>query len=73
MRIHIDRTAMQIMRRSEDVRKFIASLAVEPRSTWALPVLDHPNEYELPIAGIWVRWQIDHTGSETVIRVTVLE
>lgn len=73
MRIHIDREAMQIMRRSEVTRKFIASLAATPIPEWALPVAGYPGEYELPIDGAWVRWKIDHSGSETVISVTIIE
>lgn len=73
MQIQIDREAMIVMRRNERVRRLIALLANDPTPEWARLVPGFPGEYEQPVDGYWIRWRIDDSGSERVIKVTVIE
>lgn len=56
-----------------EIRQFVESLKIdsEPKSARSLP--ERPGRYEDFIAGLWVIWEVDTTGSETIIRVTISE
>jgi hypothetical protein len=36
-------------------------------------VPERPGYYEEFVGGVWIGWMVDDTGSETVIRVAIVE
>ena len=54
-----------------EVRSFIESLKTNPRPDGIRRIPERPNYYEEFVAGFWIGWQVDESGSETIIRVTI--
>ena len=54
-----------------EVRAFVESLKRDPRPPDAMTIPERPNYYEEFVAGVWIGWSVDSSGSETAIRVTI--
>ena len=58
---------------STEVRRFVQSLRRNPRPADAMTIPGRPNYYEEFIAGHWIGWTVNDSGSETIIKVTIVE
>lgn len=76
MRIHLSQQAMQVYRDPNvpaELRQAIQSLRINQKPEWARCTPERPNRYEFPISSYWIVYEIDNSGSETVIKVEVIE
>lgn len=58
---------------NSDLRTFVQKLGENPMPTGALESKVRPGTREEFVSGYWVIWEIDKSGSETIIRVTISE
>jgi hypothetical protein len=71
MRLHrSERLQNQWYGVSPEIRRFVESLKQNFRRDDCI-VSNRPNRYEDFVGGKWVIWEIDDSGGETVIRVTI--
>lgn len=72
MRIHLKRDIIAIWHTlPPEVRVFVEALKRNPHPTEAYAITERPGYYEDFIAGYWLGWQVDDSGNETIIRVTI--
>lgn len=76
MRIHYSFYVAKLLRdlgeNGIELRRAVESLLQNPRPEWGRAIPDRPGFYEFPIAERWIVYEIDETGGETVLRVTVI-
>ena len=58
-------------RADNDLRTFVNHLGVDPRPVGVLESKVRPGTREEFVGGYWVIWEVDESGSETIIRVTI--
>lgn len=77
MRMHYSFQVSKLLRdlgeSGAELRRALESLKDNSTPDWAIEMPERPGRYEFPVAGRWVIYEIDKTGMETVIRVTVVE
>lgn len=74
MRLHrSERLQAQWYGLPAEVRAFIELLKRDPRPPGIMLVPERPGYYEEFVGGVWIGWMVDDTGSETVIRVALVE
>jgi hypothetical protein len=77
MRIHLSRQVVQLLRRlgeeGTELRQSVESLRKDPTPKDALFSPERPELYQIFRAGYWLICEIDRSGSETVVRVAVIE
>ncbi|ETW96709.1 MAG: hypothetical protein ETSY1_25485 [Candidatus Entotheonella factor] len=56
-----------------ELRRMLQSLVKDPRPGWATRVEGKKERYEFEAFGVWVQYEIDETGMETVITATMIE
>ena len=56
-----------------EIRAFVESLKRNPRPSDAMTFPEEPDYYEEFIEDFWIGWNVDSSGSETTIRVTISE
>ena len=56
-----------------EVRKFVESLKLDPYPASARAIEERPGRFEDFVSGRWIVWEIDDSGGETVIRVTITQ
>lgn len=56
-----------------EIRGFVNSLKVNPRPEGARSIPERPGRFEDFIAGYWIIWEVDQSGSETIVRVEITE
>ena len=74
MKLHPSRELLAKMYepRSQDLRNMVKSLLRNPHPGWAMPVTDKPDTYEFSGSGVWIQYEVDNTGMETVIRAAIV-
>lgn len=77
MRMHYSFQVSKLLRdlgeSGAELRRALESLKVDPTPEWARAIPERPGRYEFPAAGQWIVYEIDRSGMETVINVTVIE
>lgn len=77
MRMHYSYQVSKLLRDLGDegkaLRRALESLQENPTPDWAVAVPERPGRYEFPVAGRWIVYDVDRTGMEMVIRVTVID
>lgn len=56
-----------------EVRGFVNALKTNHRPDGARAIPERPGYFEDFISGFWIGWTIDHSGSESVLLVTIRE
>jgi hypothetical protein len=77
MRMHYSYQVSKLLRdlgdEGAELRRALESLKVNQTPDWAREITERPGRYEFPVAGKWIVYEVDRTGMETVISVTVIE
>jgi hypothetical protein len=77
MRVHLSREVIEqlhaLKEQGAPLRQAIEALKQNPMPADVLALENRPSEYELFSSGYWITYEIDRTGAETVIRVSLIE
>lgn len=75
MRLQISQRLQQAMRNpvNIDLRNMIKSLFDDPRPGWATRVEGRAERYEFAVSGMFVQYEIDESGGETIVIATLYE
>ena len=77
MRVHYSFSVSRFLRSlgqdGAELRRVVESLLKSPYPEWARKLPDRPGHYEFFSAGYWVIYEVSTGGSETVVRVLVIE
>ncbi len=77
MRVHLSLQVVRYLRalgeQSAEVQKAIQSLRYTPYPDWAFVTKSRPDCYQFFVAGYWIVYKVDKSGTETVISIVAVE